>query len=126
MNQTRKSVLTRLLYLIPLIVFTFGLQSSFRSLQADYLWGIPTSYFFIATAAIFLYQTIRNSVTGWTLVMLLYIIFLGLWTSSLIDAFDLVGAKYDLETYFLWWIYVFFYLAVGFLYVKAKPNRPTV
>ena len=118
-----KNLLTRLLYIVPLIVFTFFLIDSFSHLNKTSLLGIKWMYIISAIILIFLYQTIRNSVLGWTLVMILYGLFLYIWAYRLVVASELVAVKTTTGEYIMEWSYVLIYLLIGGVYVMFRPKK---
>ena len=122
-NKISNNFLTRLLYIIPLCIFIFALISNWNDLSLNSSLGIKYSYILIIPSIIFAYQTIRNSIIGWILVMLMYLSFLALWSYTLIEAFSLVGAKHSIGQYITWWIFVMFYLILGFLYFKYRSRK---
>lgn len=123
MKQKTKNLLIRLLYLLPLIIFIIGFINSFNLLDSISSLGIRYKYVFIVPIIIFTYQTIRNSVVGWILVMILYLSYLTIWIYGLIDEFSLIGAKYTYGQYFSWWIFVLGYIGIGWIYFKFRPKK---
>lgn len=123
MKQRTKNILIRLLYLIPLLFFTIGLINSLDIMNSLSSLGIKYKYVFILPIIIFAYQTIRNSLTGWILVMILYLSYLTIWIYGLIDEFSMIGAKYTYGQYFSWWIFVLIYIGIGMIYIKFRPKE---
>ncbi|MFT7036537.1 MAG: hypothetical protein ACJA2S_005069 [Cyclobacteriaceae bacterium] len=121
--ENYKVIVTRLLYLIPLTIFVFGLITNSGNLNTNSSLGVEYLYLFSIPIFIFLYQTIRNSIIGWGLVMILYISYLIIWIFSLIDAYKLVGAKHELDQYLSWWGFVLIYLVLGFIYCRFRPKK---
>ena len=122
MNKRLKEVLIRLLYVIPLLLFTTELFYSLDSLNSTTSFGIKYKYAFIFPIFIFAYQSIRNSKLGWFLVLSLYLTFLTIWVIRLIEAFSMVGAKFTYGQYLLFWVFVLLYLGIGFVYYKFRPK----
>lgn len=122
MNKRLKEVLIRLLYVIPLLLFTTELFYSLDSLNSTTSFGIKYKYAFIIPIFIFAYQSIRNSKLGWLLVLSLYLTFLTIWVIRLIEAFSMVGAKFTYGQYLLFWVFVLLYLGIGFVYYKFRPK----
>ncbi|MFK5959725.1 MAG: hypothetical protein QM495_12765 [Lutibacter sp.] len=118
-----KNILIRLLYLIPLLIFIFGFITSRNELNSMSSFGAEYLYIFLIPTIIFLYQTIRNSIVGWILVLILYFAYLGIWVKELIEMYDLVGAKYEYVQYFTFWIYVIIYLGIGLIYYIYRPKK---
>ncbi len=116
------NILSRLLYIIPLGLFLYVLIASWGELDNTSRFGIPDLYVLLLPVLIFGYQAISNSIVGWILVIILYLLFLFYWISGLIKAYELVGAKHDHSQYYTWWIFVILYLTLGFLYIKVRPK----
>lgn len=123
MKQRTKNVLIRLLYLIPLLFFMIGLITSFDIMNSFCSLGIKYKYVFMLPIIIFTYQTIRNSLIGWILVMILYLSYLTIWIYGLIDKFSMIGAKYTYGQYFSWWFFVLIYIGIGVIYIKFRPKK---
>lgn len=121
-----KNLLIRLLYLIPLLIFVFGFIMSRNELDNMSSFGIEYFYIFLIPTIIFLYQTIRNSIIGWVLVLILYLTYLGIWIKGLIEMYDLVGAKYEYSQYFTLWILVIIYLGIGLIYYIYRPKKKLI
>jgi|GEM_PF-4246410 hypothetical protein len=119
MVLTRRKILKRLLYIIPLLFFTFGIVSEFQLGIID----IIELFVLVFAVLAFLYQAIRNSFVGWMIIMTLYFIYLVIWVSELIKSYDLVGAKYDFNIYITWWSLVVAYLGVGVVYFFQRPKN---
>ena len=122
MNQRLKALLIRLLYIVPLIIFIIGLFNSLHELNSTSSLGIKYKYVFTIPILIFTYQSIRNSIVGWILVMLFYFAYLTIWVYGLIDEFLLIGLKYSFGQYFSWWTLVLIYLGLGWIYYKFRPK----
>lgn len=123
MKISTKFILTKLLYIIPLLFFIFGLITNLKNLNLDSSFGIKYKYIFIVPILIFLYQSIRNTKTGWVLVILLYLIFLTAWITNLVDSFTLIGLKYSITDYLFWCLFVVVYLGLGWVYYKFRPKK---
>lgn len=122
MNKRLKEIFIRLLYVIPLLLFTTELFYSLDSLNSTTSFGIKYKYAFIIPILIFAYQSIRNSKVGWVLVMSLYLTFLTIWVIGLIEGFSMIGAKYSYGQYLSFWIFVLLYLGIGWIYYKFRPK----
>ena len=118
-----KSILIRLLYIIPLTIFIYAFLSNWKDLDSVSSVGIKYFYVISIPILIFTYQTIRNSIIGWSLVMILYFSYLTLWVHGLIEEYVNIGAKYTYGQYFSWWIIVVLYLGLGFIYFKYRPRK---
>lgn len=118
-----KSILIRLLYIIPLTVFMYALLSNWKDLDSESSFGIKYLYVISVPILIFAYQTIRNSIIGWGLVMILYFSYLTLWIYGLVEEYVNIGVKYTHGQYLSWWIFVFLYLGLGFIYYKYRPKK---
>jgi hypothetical protein len=123
MNQRLKNILIRLLYIIPLTVFIYALFSNWKDLDSESSFGLKYLYVTIVPIIIFAYQSIRNSIVGWILVIFLYLSYLTLWVYGLIEEYLNVGVKYSQEQYFSWWIFVILYLGLGYVYFKFRPKE---
>ena len=118
-----KNILIRLLYVIPLLIFVFGFIKGRDELNSVSSFGVEYFYIFLIPTIIFLYQTIRNSIVGWILVLILYLTYLVIWVKGLIEMYDLVGGKHDYSQYIILWIFVIFYLGIGLIYYKYRPKK---
>ena len=118
-----KNILIRLLYIIPLLIFAFGFFTSRNELNSLNSFGIKYLYIFLIPTIIFLYQTIRNSIAGWILIMIMYLTYLGILIKGLIDEFDLVGVKYEFGQYLIFWISVIIFLGIGVIYYIYRPKK---
>jgi len=123
MKQILKNILTRFLYIIPLMVFIYVLFSNWKDLDSESSFGIKYFYVTFVPIIIFTYQSIRNSIVGWILVTFLYLSYLTLWVYGLIEEYVNVGVKYSREQYFSWWIFVVLYLGLGYVYFKFRPKK---
>lgn len=122
-EKIRKDILIRMLYLFPLIMFVVGLIKSLKELDFESSLGIEYKYVFVIPIIIFTYQTIRNSKLGWTLVMILYVTYLSIWTYRLIGAFSLVDMKYTIGQYISFWFFLLIYIGIGLIYYKFRPKE---
>jgi hypothetical protein len=118
-----KNILTRLLYIIPLIVFIYALVKNFKDLNQISSLGIKYTYVFTIPIFIFAYQTFRNSIIGWIAVMLLYFIYLILLIVGLIETYELIGTKFTYNQFFINSILVIVYLGIGLLYIRFRPKN---
>ena len=118
-----KNILIRFLYIIPLLIFAFGFITSRNELNSVSSFGVEYLYIFLVPTIIFLYQTIRNSILGWILVMILYLSYLVIWIEGLIDMYRLVGGKHSYGQYFSLWILVIIYLGIGLTYYIYRPKK---
>jgi hypothetical protein len=119
-----KPLLVRLLYIGPLVIFSFALVVNFGGLSAINSMGIPYSYLIIVPLIIFAYQSVRNSLLGWALSMGLYMAYLLYWVVDLIVSFDAIVSKGSMRLYLLLWLMVATYLGIGVVYLMARPKRP--
>jgi hypothetical protein len=113
-----KNILIRLLYIIPLIIFVFILVTSINEFDKAIIY-----YFSIIPILIFGYQSIRNSIVGWIAVMILYVLYLIIWVSSLIAYYQNIPGKTSYTQYFSWWILIIIYIGIGLLYFKFRPKN---
>lgn len=120
MDSKSKNILIRLCYIIPFIIFAitfieegFFTEDRFRQF----------SYEIIIPMLVFLYQSIRNSIVGWVMVMILYVLFLFIIAKGLVHSYQNLGAKTD-ETIFIFQIVVgLIFLGLGVLYWKIRPKN---
>jgi len=118
-----KNKLIRLLYVIPLLIFVFGFITSRNEFNSLSSFGVKYLYIFLIPTIIFSYQTIRYSIAGWILIMILYLAYLGIWVKGLIEMYDLVGGKHSYGQYFTLWILVIIYLGIGLIYYIYRPKK---
>lgn len=118
-----KVILIRLLYIIPLAFFIWMLVDDWQYLHSESSIGVSYIYVYTIPILIFTYQTIRNSILGWFLVMFLYALFLFVWTTDLVHAYSLVGVKYTSEQYYSGWFFVILYIFLGLVYFKFRPRK---
>ena len=72
---------------------------------------------------VFLYQSIRNSIIGWGLVMILYMAFLYLLGDGIIDSYYDIGAKIDKQTFVIQILIGLVFMGLGYLYWKIRPKK---
>jgi len=118
-----KSILIRLLYIIPLTIFIYALLSNWKDLDSESSFGIKYLYVTIVPIMIFAYQSIRNSIVGWILVIFLYMSYLTLLINELIEDYANVDIKFSHGQYLSSWIFVIMYLGLGFIYYKYRPRK---
>ena len=121
-----KSILIRLLYILPLFIFIYGLVNNLKYLNLNSSFGIKYSYVFTIPILIFTYQSVRNSIIGWIAVMLLYISYLILLIIGLINAYELIGTKYTYIQFFTVCALVIIYMGIGLLYYRFKPKKRVI
>jgi len=120
MRIRTKDILLRLFYVIPFLFFTYAfiLESFFveeRFRRVDYV--------VVIAMTIFLFQSIRNSIVGWILAMVLYLIFLYMLGEGIVRSINYLGAKMDMRTLIIQCGFVLIYLGLGFLYWKIRPKK---
>jgi len=123
MKPRIKEILIRLLYFVPLSLFILMFIGERRNLDELSSYKIKYFYIYLIPVIIFAYQTIRNSRFGWTLVMVLYLIFLFDWIYRLIGQYSMIGGKFTSGQYFSWWIFVLIYIGIGMIYIKFRPKK---
>lgn len=123
MKPRIKQILVRLLYFVPLTLFILMFIGEWRNLDELSSYKIKYFYVYLIPVIIFAYQTIRNSRFGWTLVMVLYLIFLFDWIYRLIGQYSMIGGKFTSGQYFSWWIFVLIYIGIGMIYIKFRPKK---
>lgn len=120
MNVKTKNILIRICYIIPFLLFAYAfIEEGFlvkeRFRQFDYKTIIPM--------IVFLYQSIRNSIIGWGLAMILYVAFIYLLGDGIIDSYYDIGAKIDKQTFVIQILIGLAFLGLGFLYWKIRPKK---
>ena len=117
-----KNILIRILYIVPCFIFIFGFIFNITDLSLESSLRVQYWIVFIVPILIFGYQSFRNSIVGWILVMLLYIAYLIL---LLINFFDYIGysaAKFSENTAFQYLAFLIIYICVGVLYFLIRPK----
>ncbi len=120
MNIKPKNILIRICYIIPFLLFAYvfieeGFLMEERFRQFDYRIIIPM--------ILFLYQSIRNSIIGWILAMILYIMFLYLLGDGIVDSYYDIGAKIDKQTFVIQILIGLLFMGLGYLYWKIRPKK---
>lgn len=120
MKTRIKTFLIRLLYIIPFLIFAYAfieqlilVEERFRKI--DYKVLIPM--------IIFLYQSIRNSIVGWILIVLLYLAFLYLIIEGIIRSIEYLGGKTDLDILIFQFVFALIYLGLSIIYWKIRPKN---
>lgn len=120
MKTRVKTFLIRLLYIIPFLIFAYAfieqlilVEERFRKI--DYKVLIPM--------IIFLYQSIRNSIVGWILIVLLYLAFLYLIIEGIIRSIEYLGGKTDLNILIFQFAFALIYLGLSIIYWKIRPKN---
>lgn len=120
MRIKTKDILLRLFYVIPFLFFTYAFIIELFFVVEKFR---RVDYAFLIAMTIFLYQSIRNSIIGWILVMVLYLIFLYMLGEGIIRSINYLGAKMDMRTLLIQCGFVLVYLGLGFLYLKIRPKK---
>jgi len=120
MNIKTKNMLIRICYIIPFLIFAYAFIDEFfivdkRFQQVDYKIVIPM--------IIFLYQSIRNSISGWILAMLLYLMFMYLLGEGIVNSYYDLGAKIDKQTFIIQIAIGLLFLGLGYLYWRIRPKK---
>ncbi len=115
--------LTRLFYLIPGCIFLYLILENHDQWYHASSLNVPLLTLFGIPAIIFAYQGIRNSILGWWLVLVLYMIYGLEMIQRVVDWYSLVGAKNDLSDIPYWLLFLIIYLLVGVLLVIMKPRE---
>jgi len=120
MKTRVKTFLIRLLYIIPFLIFAYAfieqlilVEERFRKI--DYKVLIPM--------IIFLYQSIRSSIVGWILIVLLYLAFLYLIIEGIIRSIGYLGGKTDLDILIFQFAFALIYLGLSIIYWKIRPKN---
>lgn len=120
MNTKTKNLLIRIFYIIPFLIFAYAFVDELfivdkRFQQVDYKVVIPM--------IIFLYQSIRNSISGWILVILLYLMFMYLLGDGIVNSYYDLGAKIDKQTFIIQIAIGLLFLGFGYLYWRIRPKK---
>lgn len=120
MTVKTKNILIRICYLIPFLLFAYafieeGFLMEERFRQFDYQIIIPM--------IVFLYQSIRNSIIGWILVMIMYVMFLYLLGDGIVSSYYDIGAKIDKQAFVIQIIIGLIFMGLGYLYWKIRPKK---
>ncbi len=120
MNVKTKNILIRICYIIPFLIFAYafieeGFLTDDRFRQFDYKIIIPM--------IVFLYQSIRNSIIGWILAMILYVVFLYLLGDGIIDSYYDLGPKFDKQTFVIQILIGLLFMGLGYLYWKIRQKK---
>jgi len=126
MNKRFQNILARLLYVIPLIVFILVFIFNVDDMKLVGSYGIRYYLVFSFPIIVFGYQSIRKSVIGWILVMILYLVFLAHWIKVLIEIHYLVSVIYSIDHYIFCWSFLLVYLVIGWIYFKFRPKKPII
>jgi hypothetical protein len=120
MKIKTKNILLRLFYIIPFLLFAYALIEELFLVDERFR---RVDYVVIISTTIFLYQSIRNSIIGWILAMILYLIFLYMLGEGIVRSINYLGGKIDLRTFIIQCGLVLIYLGLGFLYWKIRPRK---
>lgn len=120
MNLKTKNILIRICYIIPFLLFAYafieeGFLMEERFRQFD--------FWIIAPLIVFLYQSIRNSIIGWGVSMILYLIFLYLIGAGILSSIDSLGAKIDTQTFVIQLLIGLVFMGLGYLYWRIRPKK---
>jgi hypothetical protein len=120
MNIKTKNILIRFCYIIPFLFFLytiiedlFILDKQFRQIES----------MVVVATLIFLFQSIRNSIIGWILTMLLYLAFLYFVVIGIYTSIQNWGGKIDESTFMIQCLFALIYIGLGFLYWKIRPKK---
>ena len=120
MNLKTKNILIRICYVFPFLLFAYTIVEDLLLLDKQFR---QVEIMVVIATAIFLYQSIRNSIIGWVLVMILYSVFLyfiaiGIYTTS-----GDLGGKIDKNTFLIQCVFAIIYTGLGYLYWKIRPKK---
>ena len=122
----KKNQFYRLLYILPAILFAWALIDQKEDLDQISSVGVSYGVVIIIPLMIFTYQSFRNSVTGWVLVMLLYIFYLTDTSIQFIDTYNLIGIKSTWLTILQHLAFTLVLLAIGYVYWRVRPKYPLI
>ena len=120
MNLKTKNILIRICYIIPTLIFIFVLIDELILAEEKFR---RVDYAVITATVFFLYQSIRNSVSGWILVMILYLIFLYMLGEGILRSIDYLGAKIDKQTFLIQIGIGLCFMGLGYLYWRIRPKN---
>jgi len=123
MKTKIKEIVIRLLYIIPFLIFLYVIIEELFLVDESYR---RIDYIVTIAAIIFLYQSIRNSIIGWILTMLLYLAFLFYVAKGLVWSFGQIGNKIDTKGFIIQCIFISIYLGLALIYWKIRPKNKMI
>ena len=121
MNNLKNWKYLRILYILPALIFLFTFITNLNGLNQWSSLGIEVKYVLIIPLLIFIYQSLRNSIVGWILVMLLYFVYL------IILTFNLLHIEWENSGVLgLYAFIILIYLFIGFLYFIIRPKEKII
>jgi len=123
MKTKTKEIFIRLLYVIPCLIFLYVMIEELFLVDERFR---RVDYIVISASFIFLYQSIRNSITGWILTMFLYFSFLFYLAKGLVWSFGQIGNKIDTKGFLIQCIFISIYLGLGIIYWKIRPKNKLI
>ncbi len=121
MNKIKSWKYLRIFYIFPSLIFLFAIITNLKELHQMSSLGIEVKYVLLIPFVIFIYQSFRNSIVGWILVLLLYFIYLFLLIINLLNI--------EWENSGVLGLYIFtilIYLVIGLLYLIIRPKEKII
>lgn len=120
MTVKTKNILIRICYLIPFLLFLYTIFEELVLIDKELR---QTEGMVYVAATIFLFQSIRNSIIGWVLIMLLYLAFLYFVVIGIYSSIQNWGGKIDEHAFKFQCGFAIIYLGLGFLYWRIRPKK---
>ncbi|MBN2894138.1 MAG: hypothetical protein JXL97_19865 [Bacteroidales bacterium] len=111
---------TRLFYIVPFVLFLSLMIFDRNNLKNTGLSGLQNWLLYAISGVLFLYQSIRNSIVGWVLVLMIYTFFLVILLKIAIGVIMLAAFAGIIGIGF-WLIVLAIYLFLGYIYLKIRP-----
>ncbi|OJU41042.1 MAG: hypothetical protein BGN96_02605 [Bacteroidales bacterium 45-6] len=113
----------RIFYLIMFLLVNIISLKNFDSLKANSSIGIPYLYFWIIPSIILLYQVVFNNLLGWLLFYFFYFFYLVWLLYSIISGIIQDYDNFRIESYFMFFVIITFYVAFGYFVYLIKPMK---
>lgn len=120
MTLKAKNILIRICYIIPTLIFFYALIDELILVEEKFR---RVDFAVITATFIFFYQSVRNSIIGWILVMILYLIFMYMLGEGILRSIDYLGAKIDKLTFLIQIAIGLIFMGLGYLYWKIRPKK---
>ena len=121
MNKIKSWKYLRIFYIFPALIFLVAIITNLKELHQMSSLGIEVKYVLIIPLVIFIYQSLRNSIVGWILVLLLYFIYLFLLIINLLN----IEWEYS-GVLGLYIFIILIYLVIGLLYFIIRPKEKII
>ena len=116
----------RLFYLIPTILLTIGIYNAVVGYSDSFNSFLGLFWIIIIAWIVFIYQLIRNSLTGWILIVILYLAYLTMLLLPISEFIDLYGVKYGFKSLIVFILVRVGYLGIGYILWKIRPKKRIV